>query len=45
MGWEMLLLISPGQFCSSSSSRAVPLSLCVLPCVVQGCADVTCALP
>lgn len=45
MGWEMLLLISPRQFCSPSSSHAVPLSLCVLLRMVWGCADVTCALP
>lgn len=42
MGWDVLLLISPRQFSSSSSSRTVLSCLCVLQRVVLGCADVTC---
>ena len=39
MGWEMLLVISPRQFSSSSLSRALPSCLSV----VLGCAGDTCA--
>lgn len=42
MGWDMLLVVSPRQFSSSSSPRTVPSCLCVLQRVVLGCADVTC---